>query len=108
MVLYQQGLERRQQLLFRPVNIGMDLFAIAASCSRAQMLLNEDPSSQGPLELADLFSRQARRQIAETFRQLSDNDDKLVYRTGRKVLSGKYEWLEEGILNTMTQEGEGA
>lgn len=99
MVLYQQGLERRQQLLFRLVDIGMDLFAVAASCSRAQMLLNEDTTSQGPLELVDLFSRRARRRIGQAFRDLSDNDDKLIYRTGRKVLSGKYEWLEDGILN---------
>src|SRR3989344_9433553 len=34
MAIHQQGLEKRQQLLFRFVTIGTDLFAMAATCSR--------------------------------------------------------------------------
>ena len=98
MAIHQQGLEKRQQILFRFVNIGTDLFAMAAVCSRAAMLVEKDPSDKGPEELADLFCREAGLRIKREFRAQHENDDKMIYRVGRNMLDGKYQWLETGIV----------
>ncbi len=98
MAVHQQGLEKRQQILFRYVNIGMDLFAMASSCSHAASLVNQNPSDIGPEELADLFCREATIRIRREFRAQRENDDHMIYRIGRNMLEGKYQWLETGIV----------
>jgi hypothetical protein len=80
------------------VNIGTDLFAMAATCSHASYLLAHNPSEKSPEELADLFCREARLRIRAEFRAQRENDDKMIYRVGRNMLEGKYQWLEEGIV----------
>ncbi len=98
MMYYQAGLEKRQRVLFRLVNIGSDLFGIAASCARATMLCAKDPSNRGPIELANQLSREAERRIKRQYHGLFKNDDKISYKIALNVLDGKYEWLEEGII----------
>ena len=98
MMIYQQGLEAKQQLLTRLVNIGTDLFAIAATCARALKLYAENPKDNGPLELADLFSRQARGRIEKDFRHLFINSDRFAYRVAQNALASKYAWLENDII----------
>jgi len=98
MMRYQAGLERRQRILFRLVNIGTDLFAIAASCSRASMLYKKDPKNKGPLELTNLLSREAERRINRQFHGLFVNDDRLGYKISSDILKDQYTWLEEGII----------
>ena len=98
MVVYQQRLEKKQRLLFRFVDIGMELFAMAVACGRAQAMIQKDGSSRGPRDLADLFCREARERVEATFRKARVNSDRASYALGRRVLSGKFTWLEEGIV----------
>ena len=98
MMLYRQGLEKKQRLLARIVNIGTDLFAMAASCSRAALLVSKNPSDKSPIELADLFCRDARKRVRSHFRSMFKNDDAFAYRIAQSALQGKYRWLEEGII----------
>jgi hypothetical protein len=98
MAVYQQGLEKRQQILFRFVNIGSDLFAMAAACSRAAYLTQKNPADQSPEELADLFCREAALRVKREFRAQRENDDKMIYKMGRNMLEGKYRWLETDIV----------
>ena len=98
MAVHQQGLEKRQQILARFVNIGTDLFAMAASCSRATALDAKNASEPGPVELADLFCREAARRIEREFRSQRRNDDKMIYGVGRRLLEGRYAWLETDIV----------
>jgi len=98
MAVYQQGLEKRQQILFRFVNIGTDLFAMAAACSRAAYLAGKNPNDKSFEELCDLFCREAALRIEREFKSQRRNDDKMIYRIGRNTLEGKYEWLEDGIV----------
>jgi hypothetical protein len=98
MMIHQQGLESKQQLMTRLVNIGTDLFALASTCARAIHLYSENPSDKGPVELADLFSRQARGRIEKDFKRLFRNDDKFAYRVAQNTLSGNYGWLENDII----------
>ena len=98
MAIYQQGLEKKQSILFRFVNIGTDLFAMAASCSRAAYLTEKNPSDRSSEELCDLFCREATLRIRREFYCQSHNDDKMIYKIGRNMLDGRYEWLENGIV----------
>jgi alkylation response protein AidB-like acyl-CoA dehydrogenase len=98
MMQYQAGLERRQALLFRCVDIGAELFAMVAICVRARRDLALEPANETPVELADLFCRGARRKIETLFQALASNDDPLAYEVARGVLDGRYDWLERGIV----------
>lgn len=105
MVRLGPKLERRQMVLFRAVDIGAELFAMSAVCSRAQMLVKR--GDKGALELADLFCRQSRRRIADSFRNLFGPLDAAMYRVARQVLDGKHQWLERGIVGTPVPEPSG-
>jgi len=99
MVRFGPKLEKRQSVLFRLVDVGAELFAMAAACSRAEMLRREPgPQSKGAVEMADLFCRQARRRIEESFRSLFRNDDVRTYRVAQHVLAGEHLWLEQGLV----------
>jgi hypothetical protein len=92
-------LERKQAVLGRLVDIGADLYAMAAACAKAQQLRNaraaEDRAhAETAADLADVFCRIARRRIQGRFEQLFDNDDDVVYRTAQRALAGEYRWLE--------------
>ena len=99
MGVYQQKLERKQKLMGRLVNIGTDLFAMAAACSKAVSLYSKNAKDDGPLELADLFCCQARGRIIKHFRQLYCNHDAFVYDLAQNTLAGKYRWLETDIIH---------
>ena len=96
MVRFGPRLEKRQSVLFRLVDIGADLFAITAACSRAEMLRKKGQPEA--VELADLFCRYARRRIRATFRTVFSNDDVRTYSVARRVLEGKHQWIEQGMV----------
>jgi hypothetical protein len=99
MMRYQAGLEHKQILLARIVDIGADLFAMTASIANAKRMTAADPDDRSPAALADAFCRQATRRVNEKFRALFDNDDASEYRLAREVLKGEMEWLEDGIVD---------
>ncbi|HUO84385.1 MAG TPA: acyl-CoA dehydrogenase family protein [Thermoanaerobaculia bacterium] len=106
MVKFGPKLEKRQKTLFRIVDIGTELFAMAATISYA-MSLAKKGERKNVLDLADLFCREARIRIEQTFDLLFDNSDVQAYRIASAVLDGKYEWFEgklvQGISPTAEQ-----
>src|SRR2546422_3388393 len=69
MLRFGPKLEYRQAVLFRLVDAGAELFAMAASCARAQWLLHKDPAAgRRAVQVADLFCRQARARVRAKFR----------------------------------------
>jgi hypothetical protein len=96
MVRLGPKLEQRQMVLFRAVDIGAELFAMSATCSRARMLASH--GSSNATELANVFCREARLRIADHFRNLFGPNDASLYRLSQGVMKGEYEWLEEGIV----------
>jgi alkylation response protein AidB-like acyl-CoA dehydrogenase len=95
-------LEKRQAVLGRLVEIGAELFAMCAACSRAHALhTSKSPEERAhglsAMYLADLFCRIARRRIGERFDRLFDNDDTRVYQAAQRVLANEFTWLEEGV-----------
>lgn len=98
MIRFGPGLEKRQSVLFRLVDIGAELLAISAACARAVAMTRKDPSNRGPVKMADVFGRLARRKVNVLFSQVFRNDDVPTYRLAREVLRGEHEWLEDGIV----------
>jgi alkylation response protein AidB-like acyl-CoA dehydrogenase len=98
MLRFGPKLEKRQAVLFRLVEIGAELLAMTAAVSRAQAMVSENAGEPGPVELADLFCRQARRRVLERFRSVFGNDDTAGYRVAQQVLRGEHAWLERGIV----------
>jgi alkylation response protein AidB-like acyl-CoA dehydrogenase len=97
---WQANLAYKQAFLGRVVDIGAELFAMAACCSRAEMMLRTAPErAASAYELAEAFCEQARVRVDEYFDQLWRNTDDGDRGLTRKVLAGDYTWLEEGVLD---------
>ncbi|MCU1511210.1 MAG: acyl-CoA dehydrogenase [Arthrobacter sp.] len=97
---WQARLEHKQAFLGRIVDIGAELFAMAACCSRAEMLLRTAPErAASAFELAEAYCEQARVRVDEYFDQLWRNTDDADHSLSRKVLDGEYVWLEAGVLD---------
>ena len=97
---WQGKLEYRQGFLSRIVDIGAELFAMSASCVRAKAQKSTYPEG---VELADLFCRQAKIRVEELFAGLWRNTDAADVAAAKKVLSGSYTRLEEGVLEPPTE-----
>jgi alkylation response protein AidB-like acyl-CoA dehydrogenase len=112
---WQAGLEQRQAFLGRIVDIGAELFAMAAACSRAEMLRSDEArgresgqgeSAQGragqgeaAYTLADVFCAQARLRVEALFDALWSNTDAVDRRLSRQLLDGDLAWLEGGVVD---------
>ena len=74
----------------RFVDIGTELFAISATCLRAEYLLRSDAketvNKAELLQLVDYFCRASRLRIAEKFRALRRNADHAGYKLAQHVL----------------------
>ena len=99
MMRFGPKLEYRQAVLFRLVDVGAELFAMAATCARALWLLGQDAEAgRHAIELADLFCRQARGRVQAKFGGLWRNEDTHTYRVAQQVLKGDHRWLESGMV----------
>ena len=99
MVRVGPALEKKQVLLGRMADIGTDLFAISASCVRAQQMLNDNAADDASVcQLVDDFCAETRLRIEETFRGIRKNTDDRGYKLTQEVLDGNYRWLENGIV----------
>lgn len=100
MVVHGPKLQNKQAFLFRLVDVGNELFAMAAAVSRAKALKEaRRPEAEKAQELADVFCRMAKRRIQALFGELWSNDDVRKYKLALRILDGKHVWLERGILN---------
>ncbi|MFG2771178.1 acyl-CoA dehydrogenase family protein [Streptomyces sp. NPDC048350] len=97
---WQGRMELKQAFLGRIVDIGAELFAMSAACVRADQLRSSGgPHGREAQALADAFCRQARLRVEELFGRLWSNTDDLDRRVVDGVLAGRFEWLEEGIVD---------
>ncbi|HLM49523.1 MAG TPA: acyl-CoA dehydrogenase family protein, partial [Solirubrobacteraceae bacterium] len=97
---WQAKMEYKQTFLGRIVDIGAELFTMAAAVVYANTIKTEQPErGEQAFELADLYCRQARRRVDTLFHELWANDDDDNYRSAQQVLEGRYAWLEEGVAD---------
>jgi hypothetical protein len=102
MVRYGPKLERKQMVLFRAVDIGAELFAMAAACVRANMLAKE--GNVAATTLADLFCREAAVRVDTLFDRFYGANDAATYRVAQQVLRGEHAWLESGIVGMLDED----
>ncbi len=98
MIKYQQKLEAKQGILGRLVDIGTDLFAMAAVCAYAASLKNDASVSANSADLADLFCQDARVRIEKNFKANRKNHDRKHIQVSRSLMKADYAWLETDIL----------
>ena len=93
-------LEREQVLLGRFVDIGAEIFAIAATCSRAAAIAKTGAEAEREevLHLADYFCASAKLRIERNFDGLRRNTDHSGYKLAQTVHNKSVKPLEEGIL----------
>jgi alkylation response protein AidB-like acyl-CoA dehydrogenase len=97
---WQAKMEYRQVFLGKIVDIGAELFAMAAACSRAEMLRQESAErGETAYELADAFCAQARLRVEALFDGLWKNTDAIDRRLSKRLLDGEYAWLEDGVVD---------
>ncbi|GAA4287286.1 acyl-CoA dehydrogenase family protein [Georgenia daeguensis] len=101
MARWQGGLEKRQGFLGRVVDIGAELFAMAAMCVRAQMQLEDDDAATGraAVRLADAACRRSRLTVERLFDALWTNTDAADEVLAKEVLDGEHLWAEAGIID---------
>ena len=105
MARWQGKLERKQGFLGRIVDIGAELYAMSAACTRAQLdATDEAGTGRGStgFELAGAYCAQARLRCDELFGQLWANTDTADSALSAQVLTGRYTWLEHGIIDPST------
>jgi alkylation response protein AidB-like acyl-CoA dehydrogenase len=97
---WQAKLEQRQGFLGRIVDIGGELFAMAAAVVYADTIGREHPERRAQAaELAELFCSQAKRRADRLFHELWSNDDDENHAAAERLLAGRYTWLEDGIAD---------
>jgi alkylation response protein AidB-like acyl-CoA dehydrogenase len=100
MARWQAGLEQKQAFLGRIVDIGAELFAISATCVRAESQRVADPVvGAQAYELADIFCQQATLRVEALFHALWTNTDSSDVRLANDLLEGRYTWLEDGVVD---------
>ena len=105
MTRYQAGLEKKQALLGRIVDIGTELFAISSAVVYANTIAKKQPERREEVfTLADVFAQQARRRVSELFRAVWQNDDDANYKLAVGVLEGRFGFIEQGLVEPTTGE----
>jgi alkylation response protein AidB-like acyl-CoA dehydrogenase len=98
MARFGPKLDREQLLLSRFVGVATELFAISATCSYAQWLLDQGKPADEILSIADYFCDSARMRIDQHFAGTARNADKTGYNLVQDLLAGKHELLRQGIV----------
>jgi alkylation response protein AidB-like acyl-CoA dehydrogenase len=101
MATHGPKLERQQLTLGRIVDVGTELFAIAATALYADALVKRGDEVYPQCEIEQLvqsFAADARTRIAASFSALAHNDDARNYRLTQAILEGKHRYLRRGIV----------
>jgi len=96
MGIYREKLEKRQNILGRLMDIGTELFVIAATCSYAHHLKQKDHSMHATV-LADNWCNHAKDTIEKLFQDLNQNHDRQDNLLAKDILAGDMRWMESDI-----------
>ena len=106
MARWQAGTEKHGAFLGRIVDIGAELFAMAAAVVYAQTAIREHPERAAETrELAEAFCNQARLRTERLFHELWTNADEPNHHLALDVLKRRHTWLEAGIMDASFGDG---
>lgn len=97
MAKYQQKLEREQLILGCFVDIGTDLFAMAAVQSYADALLDQTDKKEALQEAANLFCLDARKRVLDNFAAVKRNHNRVFSKVANHALEGDFDWFCTGV-----------
>jgi hypothetical protein len=92
-------LEQEQVLLGNFVDVGVELFVLAATLAYADHLVGERPDDRTPLELANLHACEARRRIDASFRAGRHNFNRAYDEVAALLMQGRLDWLAAGAAD---------
>lgn len=99
MVKYQKELPKKQNILFRCVDIATDIFVILAVCFYAESIIRDKKrKEEDVLNLVKIFYLEAKERINNNFQNLNSSLDKTYSEVSNKILEGNYSWLEDDII----------
>lgn len=99
MAKFGPKLEREQIIMSNFVDIGTDLFAMAAALSYADAHLGIVQDKQSVQDLVDLFCCDARKRIEGCFHDVKSNHNHKYNAVAKSAMEGKYDWICEGIYD---------
>ena len=79
-------LDRQQLLLGRFVDIGAELYAMSASCSRAQNLLESGEECGRSLKIVRYLCKRGQRRVQALFREARGAPDRQAYQLAQGLL----------------------
>tara|TARA_R110001592_G_scaffold226999_2_gene483222 strand:- start:189 stop:2165 length:1977 start_codon:yes stop_codon:yes gene_type:complete len=97
MAKYQQKLEREQLIMANFVDVGTDLFTMAAVLSYTDALLATIENKAELQQLVDLFCTDARDRIKTNLKAVRSNHNGMYNKVANDSMDGKFEWLCTGI-----------
>lgn len=97
MVRYGPKLQLKQGLLFRAVDVGVELFAQAATISKAHSFAGTE-QHESARQLARLFCRESRQRVDRLLEDMDGGGDREKYEVGKAVLEGQHRWRERDIV----------
>ncbi|MDQ6655046.1 MAG: acyl-CoA dehydrogenase family protein, partial [Verrucomicrobiota bacterium] len=98
MMRFGPKLDREQLLLSRYVGVATELFAINATCSYGQHMIDSGKPVDEILSLVHYFAESAKSRIDHHFAGTSQNADRRGYDLVQDLLKGKHEELRTGIV----------
>ena len=98
MMRFGPKLDREQLLLSRFVGVATEVFAMNATCSYAQHLINNGKPAEEILSVANYFCQSAKARIDQHFAGTTKNADARGYALVQELLGGKHEELRTGIV----------
>lgn len=100
---YREKLEFEQLILANFVEVGVDLFAMAASLAYAEYLVGQNPGDDSPQQLADLYCANARERIAANFRAVKHNHNAKFRGVTDALMDGTFGWMSTDIMEDYVQ-----
>jgi len=93
MAKYQTKLEREQIIMANFVDIGTDLFAMAATLSYVDARLGAAPDKQALLDACDLFCSEARNRVNANLKAVNSNHNYKYTKLANHIMDGKFDWF---------------
>ncbi len=97
MARYRQKLEREQLIMANFVDIGTDLFVMAAVLSYADALLPTVEHKAELQQLVDLFCTDAEARVKANLKAVTRNHNRKYSDVSKDAMDGKFDWICSGI-----------